>query len=80
MATRGHKRDATKQAILDSFARLPIGASVFIAGARRADVEALRQPLIVMGVGVTIACVQHDTVHGCAGVRLWRKHGEYDEL
>jgi hypothetical protein len=77
---RGKKRDPELQAILDSFAKLRIGASIFIKGVSRADVETLRQPLVSIGVGVRIVKTACDPVHGCPGVRLWRKKGAYDEL
>lgn len=77
---RGKQRDPELQEILNAFARLRIGASIFIQGVSRADVESIRQPLVAMGVGVRIVKTNCDTVHGCAGVRLWRKKGEYDEL
>ena len=77
---RGRQRDPEMQEIIDGFARLRIGASIFIKGVSRADVECIRQPLVSMGIGVRIVKVGCDTVHGCAGVRLWRKKGEYDEL
>lgn len=77
---RGRQRDPEMQEIVDAFARLRIGASVFIKGVSRADVECIRQPLVAMGVGVSIVKTDCDSVHGCAGVRLWRKKGEYDEL
>lgn len=77
---RGKKRDPELQEILDDFARLRVGASIFIQGVTRADVESIRQPLISMGVGVRIVKTDCDPKHGCAGVRLWRKKGEYDEL
>jgi len=77
---RGRQRDPEMQQILEGFARLRVGASIFVKGATRADVESIRQPLVAMGVGVRIVRVENDAVHGCAGVRLWRKRGEYDEL
>jgi hypothetical protein len=77
---RGKKRDPELQEILDGFARLRVGASIFIPGVSRADIETIRQPLIGMGVGVRIVKTDCDPRHGCAGVRLWRKKGEYDEL
>lgn len=74
------RRDPELQATVDAFARLRIGASIFVKDATRADVEYLREPLTKMGVGVRIMRVEHDLKHECAGVRIWRKAGDYDDL
>lgn len=74
------RRDPELQATVDAFAKLRIGASIFIKDATRADVEFLREPLTKLGIGVRIMRVECDLKHECPGVRIWRKRGAYDEL
>lgn len=77
---KGFTRDPEIEHACKAFAALPVGASVFVKGAVRADVEYLREPLRSMGVGIGITQTQNDPIHKCAGMRLKRKAGEYDEL
>lgn len=61
-------------------ARMKPGASFFIEGVVPADVEFLRPMCKRQDIKISIRRTESDSIYGSAGVRIWRKESEYDEL
>lgn len=67
-------------AVVDKFADMEPGQSFFVAGAVKKDVDFLRRPLTQAGFGYAMREVDCDEIYQTQGVRIWRQHGEFDEL
>lgn len=77
-----HKRTLPPeiQELLDRVRTYRINESFFVPGVTRGDLEFLRQPCLRQGTPISIHYVARDEKHGQAGVRVFRKEGEYDNL
>jgi hypothetical protein len=68
------------QSLVAKIRAMRIGASFFVEGVTREDVEFLRRPLKKLGVGAKFVETEYDEIYLCHGVRIWREEGPYDEL
>lgn len=73
-------RNPTVIKVLEKFAEMTPGQSFFVPGATKRDLDFLRRPLTREGFGYTMRYVECDEIYQTSGVRVWRQHGEYDEL
>jgi hypothetical protein len=76
----GRPRSTRLQGYVNKVATMRVGQSFFVEGVKRAHLEFLRKPCVTAGVNLTIREVELDEIYQTAGVRVWREHGEYDEL
>jgi hypothetical protein len=66
--------------LIEKFARLKVGDSIFVPDAEPGDVEFLRRPALRVGCGIKIMRVELDEIYQQPGVRIWREEGSFDEL
>lgn len=76
----GRKGDPVIIGYVERFEKFKPGQSFFIAGAAPADLEFLRRPILKAGMGVIIRAMVMDPIHKCAGTRVWRQSGPFDDL
>lgn len=77
---RPRLRDPVIESLVDKFAAMAPGQSFFVQGASKKELDFLRKPIVRRGLGYTMREVECDEIYQTAGVRVWRQHGEYDEL
>lgn len=75
-----HRRNPVIEQAVEKFKNMRPGQSFFVPGASKRDVDKLRKPFIQAGLGYASRQVDCDEIYQTAGVRVWRLHGEYDEL
>lgn len=77
---RGRPANDETQQMIDAIEKMRIGHSFFIEGVQRSDVEFLRRPARIRGVGIAIKNVARDEIYQVPGVRVWRQEGACDEI
>lgn len=77
---RGRTASIQMKVLIQKVIDMRVGASFFVDGATRADLEFLRRPLIAAGVNVAIRELVCDEIYQCHGTRVWRQEGPYDEI
>lgn len=79
--TRKRKlRNPTLVKVVDKFAAMRPGQSFFVPGVTKKQMDFIRKPLNAEGLGHTMREVDCDEIYQQPGVRVWRLHGEYDQL
>lgn len=68
------------QALVERFKDMLPGQSFFVPGVKQADMVFLRRLFAREGLGYSIHEMSCDEIYQTSGVRVWREHGEYDEL
>lgn len=76
----GRPRDDQLHDYVQRILALKIGTSFFLPDASRDQLEFLRKPCKDAGAQIEICQVTHDEIYGTAGVRVFRREGQYDQL
>lgn len=77
---RRPRRNPTIAYVVEKFYQMTPGQSFFIAGATTRDMSSIYRALQADGIGFVSRTMESDPIYQEAGVRVWRQHGEADEL
>jgi hypothetical protein len=77
---RGRPANDETQQMIDRIEAMRIGHSFFIEGVQSSDLQFLRRPARIRGVGIAIKHVAVDEIYQVPGVRVWRQEGACDEI